>query len=325
MDNNKYDKIRQVLTQLNLPQNTTATYFERCCQCVYVLLDYALANPMPAMRAAVSGATIRDGAGTHMIAEQIRQQFGLATRPDREGRDYWIKPLIELGVLEKGHIRADKGQATVLMNYHYPKSANNFYRVSNSFEALLNMEGVNLERAITEWQQSNERAQLQAMQKLASGQLIAASAILNRHDALLNTALEQLAPHYLPGYEPVFVDAGDGQRIEDRWLASMADAGISLTLADRFPDAILWSRSTDTFWFIDAVEHDGEYDQSRVADIIATFAAMGKQVAGFTTVYRDWRTTAKRQSTYKNLAVGTTLWIVEDGGKVFEVKSADRR
>ncbi len=325
MDTDKYDKIKQALTQLNLPQNTTATYFERCCQCVYVLLDYARANPMAAMRAAVPGATMRDGASTQLIGEQIKQQFGLAKRPDREGRDYWIKPLLELDVLEKGHIRASKGQAAVLMNYHYPKSANNFYRVSDSFELLLHEEGAGLERAVAEWQQGNERARLLSVQKLAAGQLTASSAILSLHDALLMTALEQLAPRYLPGYELVFVDAGDGQRIEDKWQAKMAEAGISLTLADRFPDAILWSRATDTFWFIDAVEHDGEYDQSRVADITATFAAMGKEVAGFTTVYRDWRAVARRQATYKNLAVGTTLWIVEDGGKVFEIKAADRR
>ncbi len=95
-------------------------------------------------------------------------------------------------------------------------------------------------------------------------------------------------------------------------------------LKDRFPDVILRHPDLDVYWFIDAVEHDGEFDITRVEDIKKSFKEKGKKVKGFTTVYRDWKTAYSRQSAYGNLAPTTTMWIMEDAGKVYNVNSVER-
>jgi hypothetical protein len=69
------------------------------------------------------------------------------------------------------------------------------------------------------------------------------------------------------------------------------------------------------------VTTDGEIDETRRVELEAWATARGHRVAGYTTAYETWKRTAARQARMKNLAVGTNVWIAEDGGKLFAVES----
>lgn len=91
----------------------------------------------------------------------------------------------------------------------------------------------------------------------------------------------------------------------------MAAAGVTLTLEDAMPDALLWHPETDHLWVIEAVTSDGELDFHKVAQM----ERCGKSDVGFTTTYRTWREAAARQSAHGNVAVGTYIWIQADPAK----------
>jgi len=56
------------------------------------------------------------------------------------------------------------------------------------------------------------------------------------------------APRFLEGYEVLYVDDSDGDRISDEERAKMRAAGAELTLADPMPDVLLWHPETDWLW-----------------------------------------------------------------------------
>lgn len=101
------DRIRAVLQYLDLGSNADLV------DCTFAMLDDQTASWFPK---APKGATIADGASTAHLACHI----GILQRDngklDREGRDYWIKPLRELGGFEAitlengefipGHVKA---------------------------------------------------------------------------------------------------------------------------------------------------------------------------------------------------------------------------
>jgi hypothetical protein len=55
--------------------------------------------------------------------------------------------------------------------------------------------------------------------------------------------------------------------------------------------------------------------------VIAWANEKGWTVAGLTTAYETWNAAARRQAAHRNLAVGSNLWIAEDGGKLFRVNT----
>ena len=76
-------------------------------------------------------------------------------------------------------------------------------------------------------------------------------------------------------------------------------------------------------WVIEAVTSDGEVDIHKVESLIKLTKRSGKSGVGFTTTYIDWNTAAKRQGKYKNIHVGTYIWIMNDPSKHFFVKPID--
>ncbi len=303
-------RVRDVLGRLGIEN-------EHCARAVIALLDEGPSQYGAVLRA-LPKTRFRDGASIRHIADhigkkQLKRQRGL----DREGRDYWVAPLVSLGAVERVHwLKQDGGYARV-DGHPVPKSSNNCYRISDDFERVLRTEPAAMERQLDRWiagSKHRERAAVGAQAASVAGE--------GSHAALIRSAVEVFAPHGLPGYEVIFVDDSDGTRVAPVWRGAMDRAGISLELGDRWPDVILWNRRDDVFWLIDAVTSDGELDEQRVADICESLARHGKKAAGFTTVYPDWRTAAARQHRVKNLAVGTSVWIAEDGGKLLAVHSA---
>jgi hypothetical protein len=51
-----------------------------------------------------------------------------------------------------------------------------------------------------------------------------------------------------------------------------------------------------------------------------TGSRSGKVGIGFTTAFESWAAAARRQGSYKNIAVNTYIWIQEDPSKHFHVQ-----
>ena len=149
----------------------------------------------------------------------------------------------------------------------------------------------------------------------------AAAEVKNPHQSLIGAALDVYAPKFLPGFEVLYVDLGDGNRITDADKGALAKAGLALELGDSMPDVILWNKTTDALWVIEAVTSDGEVDLHKQDSLTAFARRHGKNRIGFITAYATWKGAAARQGKHKNIAPGTHIWIQEDGGKQLTVET----
>lgn len=261
--------------------------------------------------------------GTKFCAGATTAQLGChigilqrgATKLDREGRDYWIKPLRELGAINQ--IYFDSKSKSWMPGHPKPKSPNSAYILDDEFKRLLMVDESNLDHSITVWAEESdirERAQVQA--RAAE---ISKSRIDTEHRHLIDSCLELYVPRFLAGYEVVFIDLEDGDRITNGETVKLENAGLKLGLGDAMPDILLWNPSQDALWVIEAVTSDGEVDSIKQNELRKFAARNGKSKIGFTTAYPTWKTAGQRQGRHKNLAVGTYLWILEDPSKQFRI------
>lgn len=233
---------------------------------------------------------------------------------DREGRDYWLKPLAKLGVIElvtylgkstdsftEGHIKA--------------KSPNSAYRLSDGFENLLKNYS---DEAFEEYFSQNEIARrLELQAKLLSESI--KSHGKGDHDKLIKLTIKHYVPNYLKDFEVLYIDNADGDRVSQEEKEKLDKYGVVITIDDNWPDVILVSPDGEALWFIEAVCSDGEVDLKKAQGLENLCKKNGKVLAGLTTTYLDWKSVAKRQSSNKNLVGGSFLWIAEDPSKVFKI------
>lgn len=298
-------RIREVLTALHL--GTNADLIDG----VFALLDDQTASWFAK---APLGSTIADGATTAHLACHIGILQRGSGKLDREGRDYWIKPLRELGGIEP--ITLHNG--AFIAGHVTAKSPNSSYRLDAGLKAILMASDAAWRAMLATWAQEDaarERRAFQAQMAEASRQLIDSG-----HADLIRASVEHYVPRFLPGFETLYIDDSDGDRISDDERAKMADAGIELRLEDAMPDALLWNPETDLLWVIEAVTSDGEVDLHKVAQMTRLAERCGKAGIGFTTTYRTWKEAAGRQSAHTNLAVNSYMWIQADPAKQFKVE-----
>ncbi len=263
---------------------------------------------------APEGAKFCDGATTAHVGAHvgILQRHG-SSKLDREGRDYWIKPLRELGAIEA--IYLDPVSMTFYPGHIVAKSPNCAYRLEQDFKQVLQAGETEWPGMLKVWIREDKvrgRAELQA--------LIAEEArhfLDTKHSDLIESACTHYVPRFLPGYEILYVDDGDGDRITKEDCVRLEGAGIAISLADAMPDVLLWDRDTNKLWVIEAVTSDGEVDEQKMFSLRKFAEKHGKSGIGFTTVYRTWRETAARQGKHKNIAPGSYVWILEDPSKHF--------
>ena len=254
-----------------------------------------------------------DGATTQQIALHIGTFQRGGTKLDREGRDYWIKPLRDIGAIEAVYLQPDIG--TFILGHPVSKSPNSAYRLSRSFREVLTAPESEWEIRLKEWiNEDSVRARLQLQAELSQ---LARTAVGAKHSDLIQVCQRYYAPAFLQDYQIIYVDDGDGDRITETQRAALTAAGVSLTLGDSMPDVLLWNQEIDGLWVIEAVTSDGEVDLHKVAQLSELARRSGKQSIGFTTAYPTWKAAAARQKRYKNLPVGTYLWIMEDPTKHF--------
>ncbi|MBL4829124.1 MAG: hypothetical protein JKY55_04435 [Aliivibrio sp.] len=257
-------------------------------------------------RAAREELRFCDGASVAHIGTHVGiLQRGNNIKLDREGRDYWLKPLWEIGAVEKVYLDSSSNFSS---GHPVAKSSNSAYRLANDFiSILLAPEWRTLANTWMEADVQRERLGLQA----AQAQEIAAT-IDTPHSRLIRLSRDVYAPRFLSGYEVVYVDDGDGDRITDAERVTLAAAGLELTIDDAMPDVLLLNPVTNHLWVIEAVTSDGEVDINKKQSLEAFAARNGKSGVSFTTTYLTWKKVAERQSIVKNLVDGSYLWILED-------------
>ncbi len=282
---------------------------------VFALLD----NQTPSwfQGAAEKGFKFSNGASTAHLACHIGVLQRNAGKLDREGRDYWLKPLWEIGALEKVYFDSETGQ--FLEGHPIAKSPNSGYRIATSFLDILNAADNDWQRLLATWSAEDAtRARLQIQSTLAEN---AKAGVESCHENLIAAACKDYSTRFLPGYEILYIDLGDGDRIADEAKRKLAEAGLKLELGDSMPDVLLWNKQTDSLWVIEAVCSDGEVDLHKVSNLRAFAQRCGKTEIGFTTAYPTWSFAATRQSKHKNIPPGTHIWIQEDGTKQFTVET----
>lgn len=304
------EKIRRVLSHIDRETDDMVDV-------VFALLDNETENMFSA---APYNSKFCDGATVAHIGSHVGiLQRGSVNKLDREGRDYWIKPLVELGAIEPIYLNPDTN--TFIQGHPKPKSPNSAYRLGEEFVEILKAPAGEWELLLDVWSQEEKIRERMVLQ--ARAQEISESKVLGGHKNLIMACKDIYVPSFLPNYEVLFLDYKDGERITSEEEILLADAGLTIKLGDPMPDILLWNPGTDVIWIIEAVISDGEVDVHKVDQIIKLIERNQKSGVGFTTAYRSWKDAAKRQGKYKNIAPTTYIWIREDPSKHFLVSEMD--
>jgi hypothetical protein len=259
-----------------------------------------------------------EGASTGHLACHVGILQRGGRKLDREGRDYWIRPLRAVGAIEA--VTFDPRSQSFVHGHPVAKSSNSAYRLAEDFKAILQAPQSKWRSLLRDWiAEDVTRRRLELQAQLAKQSLSSAD---TKHASLIEDACRFYVPRFLPGYEVLYMDAGDGDRVPKEAKALLDEVGLELRLEDAMPDVLLVNRTLGAFWVIEAVTSDGEVDLHKVEQT-KRFVHRSRPGAkiGFTTAFRTWKEAATRQARHRNLAPDSYLWIREDGSKHFHVES----
>lgn len=278
---------------------------------IWCLLNTTFPSPFP------GGAnySIADGASIAQIGCYVGILMRHGGKLDREGRDYWVKPLIdEIAAIE----RVTLSDGAFVPGHLKAKSPNSAYRLTDTFkQLLLSVNTENFEDALHQYISSvDQRLEVFAELERASRESVGMSG----HKRLIQDSITVYAQTFLPGYIPLFTDSADGDRVTAEERAALDQYGIVFgTIDDVWPDAILYNPDEEKLWFIEAVTSDGEADIHKLEGLRAICRNSGKYYGGTTTTYETWKCFASRQQSENNLAPNTYVWIRECPNKYFKV------
>ncbi|MBY8060921.1 hypothetical protein KW465_14970 [Vibrio fluvialis] len=268
-------------------------------------------------KAARNGYSFGDGASVAHIGTHVGiLQRGNNIKLDREGRDYWLKPLWEIGAIEKVYL--DSKDGTFKPGHPIAKSSNSAYRLAADFKSILQADESQWAALAEDWMQidvQRERLALQAAQAQET-----ANTVESAHSKLIRASHEIYAKRFLPDYQVLYIDDGDGDRITAEQQKALEEAGLSIVSDDSMPDVLLWNPTTQMLWVIEAVTSDGEVDLHKKNSMTAFANRHNKAGVGFTTTYPTWKKAAERQSKLKNLVDDSYMWIQEDPSRNIHIK-----
>ncbi|GAA6280733.1 BsuBI/PstI family type II restriction endonuclease [Enterocloster bolteae] len=255
--------------------------------------------------------SISDGATVAHIGGYVGIYLRHGKRLDREGRDYWIKPLIEIGAIEEITLKGSEFEHGHLK----AKSPNSAYRLTSEFVNLLNSTNEPFfEQTLQHFMNTIDK-RLKILAELRES-----NEVVSAHKQLILDSIRGYARHFLPGYISVFTDYEDGNRVTDKEREQLNRYGIVFgTISDVWPDAILFNPQTNSLWFIEAVTSDGEADVHKMQGLLRICQNSNKHFGGVTTTYETWKRLAARQKKEKNLVQQSYVWIKEDPTKQFFV------
>lgn len=274
-----------------------------------------LNSDFPSPFANAAGYSIADGASIAQIGCYIGFLIRHSGKLDREGRDYWIKPLIdEIAAIE----RVTYYNGSFVPGHLKAKSPHLAYRLTPDFKQLLmNARSEDFEETLASYTGSVDQrlATFLELERAAKD-----SIAMPGHKKLIQDSISVYANIFLPGYIPVFTDFADGDRVTKEERSLLDQYGIVFgSIDDVWPDAILYHPQHETLWFIEAVTSDGEADIHKVEGLKTICKRSGKNYGGTTTTYETWKYFAARQKKINNLAPETYVWIRECPNKFFKV------
>jgi len=302
--------------------NRLDSYDDLKAACLLGLLDDKTPHPTP--RLAKAGLKLNAGATTRQLFDFAGERLGRMTRFDRELRDAVWPRLRELGIIQRAYRTTDpefraSGEQMRYGAHEKAKSPNNSYALSDEAKKLLvDTSDTDWPKALDKFVKGDADRRLRVLQAASAA---VATVGESDHSKLIRQAAVALKATLLPDYELVFVDDADEERVKDEWKKGLDKRGLLPDLDSLWPDAILVRDKDKSIWFIDAVTSDGEVDTTRHQELDDWARARGYKPRGYTTAYATWKRAGARQGKMKNLAVGSTVWIAEDGGKLFTVGS----
>jgi len=151
---------------------------------------------------APAGTHFCDGASTAHIACHVGILQRGQRKMDREGRDYWLKPLWELGGMEKLYFDAKTRE--FIPGHPVAKSPNSAYRLADDFKAILQAPLYDWRQLLKAWNNAAEIRQRLALQADLAEE--ARRRVDTKHSDLIRASREHYARHFLPSYQILYID-----------------------------------------------------------------------------------------------------------------------
>ncbi len=127
---------------------------------------FALLDPGPSWFAAVSGEKrFSAGASTAHVGCHVGILQRGETKLDREGRDYWLKPLRDLGAIEAVYL--DPKTLEFVAGHPVPKSPNSAYRLNADFVEVLQVSPAAFDEVFDAWNSESARRSRAKLSALA--------------------------------------------------------------------------------------------------------------------------------------------------------------
>jgi len=175
------ERIKSVLGHLALGTNADLI------DCVFAMLDYTRPSWFPKPP---TGAGFSDGASTGHLACHIGILQRGGTKLDREGRDYWIKPLRDLGGFEA--VTLQDGE--FIAGHVVAKSPNSSYRLEQAFVDILKATEGDWPGLLEAWSMADaarERMAFQAKMEEESRKKVDSG-----HKDLIKASVDHYAPRF---------------------------------------------------------------------------------------------------------------------------------
>jgi hypothetical protein len=288
-----------------------------------------LREDLPAVHTALRDAGLPFGAcGTTQKILEYANSYTRRSTFDREERDFHLKPLVEIGVLERCQVPNAKyrRENEVLLVSGWPGGNNNQYsgyRVTDEARELLCCPEDEWQERVERFVSETPKRQELVKTALAQAEVPSDSA----HSQLIRVAVQaQITDLAEQGreFECIYIDDAGGTRLPERFRPRLEDLGLVLDGNSPYPDGLLADPDARELWVLDAVTSDGEVDELRAGEFVRTFATRGWAVAGFTTAYATFQDMVARQAKWGNLATNTNVWVAQDGGRFYAVGRSRR-
>ena len=286
----KPDEVRDLLTELNAPVKQRT---DMCCLVMLALADIKEDTPW----SEANNNWIR----IHDIIAFIKEIYGVVyAENSRETiRKQALHPFRIAAFVE------DNTLATNSPKYSYRLTAEflEVLRVYNSSEwdtvktAFLSTHTSLVEMYDTKRSKSKMPIQINGVDLSLS---------IGRHNVLQKAIIEEFAPRFAPNSECLYI--GDTTKRDlFKNETALGDLGFIITLHDKMPDIVLYSRDKDWLYFIEAVTSVGSMDPKRIIELseMTEHVTSGKI---FVTAFPDFKAYKKFAN---SLAWDTEVWIAE--------------
>ena len=196
----------------------------------------------------------------------------------------------------------DNGKATNSPDYRY--------RLTSEFLSVIRQEGA--EEAISNFLEQHESlisiyASKKRQQKIPitiNGKNFSFST--GKHNMLQKAIIEEFGPRFAPGSECLYVGDTTAKNLVKNEI-KLQEIGMEITLHDKMPDVVFYSKEKDWLYFIEAVTSVGPMDNKRIVELneLTKKTTIGKI---FVTAFLDFKTFKKFSEA---LAWDTEVWIAD--------------